>query len=747
MSHRATVTSFLTVLPLLLAGCGGGHVSPADLVLRNGQVVTMDPNDPAGQGIAVSADTIVAVGSNEEMQRYIGPDTKVIDLHGHLAIPGFIESHGHFMGLGESLTELKLMGVPTWQQIVSMVAEAAKNAKPGAWIQGRGWHQEKWTRSPGRMVKGFQTNDLLNEAAPNNPVILEHASGHALIANDAALRLAGIGPSTPNPPGGEIIKDAHGRPTGILVDDAQELVRKALDKSLAKRSPEEVQADFRREVRLATQNALANGVTTFQDMGETYATIDAIKKIVDEGDMPLRLYILVSQQEVHPDNVDSLIGHRMIDYGNGHLTVRGIGEIISDGALGSRSAWMLKPYSDDPGNTGINVTPMSRIKQIAEIGLAHGFQISVHAIGDRANHETLDLYQSIFQEHHVEGDTLRWRIEHAQHLEPSDIPRFGELGVVASMQGIHACSDAPYVIQRLGYKRAKEGAYVWQSLWKTGAVVTNGTDVPVEAISPIASFHCSVTRDAVGTDSAFFPAQRLTRMQALKTYTVNGAYVAFQEKEKGSLEPGKYADITVLSRNIMTVSPDSILGTKVLYTIVGGKVVYRNEAAGAEAAVSAAGTQEEEPSMTLRISSSAFAEGGAIPAKYTCSGTATIPPLTWSGVPDDAGSLALIVDDPDAPGGTFVHWVVYGISPKVTGIPEGGPAPAGSVGGTNSTGKTGYFGPCPPKGHGPHHYHFKLFALDRSFSPAPGATEAVLAKAMQGHVLAEGETVGMFGRN
>ncbi|HEX5178116.1 MAG TPA: amidohydrolase [Gemmatimonadaceae bacterium] len=534
----------------------------------------MDSTHASAEALAITAGRITAVGSDADVQRYVGPNTKVIDLGGHLAIPGFIESHGHFTGLGMALTELDLMGVPSWQDIATMVGNAARTAKPGAWIRGHGWHQEKWNRSPGRVVKGFETNDLINQAAPNNPVILEHASGHALIANDVALRLAGITSSTPNPPGGEIIKDPSGRPTGILVDGAQSLIRDALDKNLSARSPEDAEAEFRRQVHLATQNALANGVTSFQDMGESFATIDAIKKMVDAGDMPLRLYILVDGEEVRPDDVDSLVAHRMIDYGNGHLTVRAIGEITADGALGSRSAWMLAPYDDDPTNTGLNVTSMARIKQIAEIGIAHGFQISVHAIGDRANRETLDLYQSLFAEHHVKSDTLRWRIEHAQHLNPADIPRFGRMGVVASMQGIHACSDAPYVIPRLGVQRAKEGAYVWQSLWKTGAVVTNGTDVPVEEISPIASFHCSVTRDVVGTDSAFFPEQKLSREQALKTYTVNGAYVAFQEHEKGALAPGMDADVVVLSRDIMRTAPDSILGTKVLYTIVGGKVEY-----------------------------------------------------------------------------------------------------------------------------------------------------------------------------
>ncbi|HKO15040.1 MAG TPA: amidohydrolase [Gemmatimonadaceae bacterium] len=582
---RRSALALLAVLACTLAGCSPKHAdataAPADLVLRNGRVVTMDSTNAQGQAVAITGDRITAVGSDGDIQQYVGPNTRVIDLHGQLAIPGFNESHGHFMGLGASLGQLKLMGVPSWQDIAAMVASAAKTAKPGALIQGRGWHQEKWNRSPGRVVKGFQTNDLINQAAPHNPVVLGHASGHALIANDVALKLAGIGPNTPNPPGGEIIKDASGKPTGVLVDGAQGLIRRALAKSLAQRTPQEQEADFRTDVHRAIQNALENGVTTFQDMGESFATIDGIKRMVDEGDVPLRLYILVDQGEVRPDNVAALVAHRMIDYGHGHLTVRAIGEITADGALGSRSAWMLKPYDDDPTNTGLNVTTMARIRQIAEIGLAHGYQISVHAIGDRANRETLDTYQRIFNEHHVKSDTLRWRIEHAQHLNPSDIPRFGQMGVVASMQAIHQCSDAPYVLPRLGRQRAAEGAYVWQKLWKTGAVVTNGTDVPVEDISPIASFHCSVTRYRVGTDSAFFPDQRLSREQALQTYTTNGAYVAFQERENGSLTPGKWADITVLSRDIMTVPPDSILGTKVLYTIVGGKVVYTAPGAGA----------------------------------------------------------------------------------------------------------------------------------------------------------------------
>ncbi len=574
MTRRApTLLAAALLGAVTLTACGPG-VAPADLVLQNGKVVTMNPDQPEAQAIAMAGDSIVAVGSNDDIAPYVGSATQVIDLEGKLVVPGLIESHGHFMGLGSSLTQLDLMGTRTWQQIVDMVAAAVADAEPGEWILGRGWHQEKWDESPGRVVAGFQTNDLLNQVAPDNPVLLTHASGHASIANAAALEAAGIGPSTPSPSGGEIIKDASGRPTGILVDAASGLVGRARSRAQADRTPEQVEADFREQVQLAAQEALANGVTSFQDQGASLRTVDGLKAMADEGVLPIRLYILVSQGEVRPDNEEALAAHRMVDYADGHLTVRAIGEVTADGALGSRSAWMLEPYSDDASSTGLEVTQMSRIKEIAEIGLRNGYQIAVHAIGDRANRETLDVYQQVFQEEGVDGDTLRWRIEHSQHLNPTDIPRFAELGVIASMQGIHACSDAPYVTPRLGEQRAREGAYKWKTLWDLGVVVTNGTDVPVENIDPMASFHCTVTREMVGTDSTFYPDEALTRDQALKTYTLNGAYAAFEEDEKGSLEPGKLADAVVLSRDIMTVPAEEILDTQVVYTILGGEVVY-----------------------------------------------------------------------------------------------------------------------------------------------------------------------------
>jgi predicted amidohydrolase YtcJ len=569
----------LSFLLLSVAACQPS-TPVADLVLRGGKVVTMDSNHPQAEALAVVGDTVAAVGTDDEIATWVGEGTRVIDLQGAFVVPGFIESHGHFMGLGSSLQQIDLMETRTWTEIVDLVRAAAAEAEPGAWIQGRGWHQEKWDQAPARIVAGFQTNDLLNEAAPNNPVLLTHASGHASIANDAALRAAGVDASTSSPSGGQIIKDAEGRPTGILVDAAESLVGRALSQARADRTPEQVEANFREQVRLAAQEALSKGVTSFQDMGASLETVDGIKEIADEGGLPLRLYILVDQGEVTPENEQALAAHRMVDHADGHLTVRAIGEVTADGALGSRSAWMLQPYSDDAESTGLNVTSMERIAEIAEIGLRNGFQIATHAIGDRANRETLDLYERIFQEQGVDGDTLRWRIEHAQHLNPVDIPRFSELGVIASMQAIHACSDAPYVGPRLADQRSQEGAYVWKSLWGIGAIVTNGTDVPVENIDPFASYHCTVTRAMVGSDELFYPDQALTREQALQTYTTNGAYAAFEERQKGKLAPGMLADLAVLSRDITTVPPEEILGTEALYTVVGGEVVYERDGGG-----------------------------------------------------------------------------------------------------------------------------------------------------------------------
>jgi predicted amidohydrolase YtcJ len=527
----------------------------ADLVLRNGKIVTLDAAKPQVEAIAITAGKVVAVGSNAQIAREIQPSTKVIDLNGRLAIPGFIEGHGHFMGLGESKMMLNLRDAKNWEQIVAMVAAAAKEAKPGEWIVGRGWHQEKWDARPSPNVNGFPVNTTLNAVSPNNPVFLEHVSGHAAFVNDAALKKAGITRDTPNPPGGDITKDSSGRPIGLLNERAQGLVKVERDGQAEK------------AIDLAAEECISKGITTFEDAGSPVDVIDRLKKRAGDGTLPLRMWVMLRV----PNTViaEQAAKIRVIGYGDNHFTVRAIKKQI-DGALGSRGAWLLEPYSDLPSTSGLATETPEEIERTAKLALANGYQLCVHAIGDRANREVLNVYEKT-----LSGKTdLRWRIEHAQHIDPADIPRFAKLGVFAMMQGIHCTSDAPMVIPRLGAKRAEEGAYVWQSLMKAGAHVGNGTDAPVEDVSPIASYYASVTRLAKD-GKVFYPAQKMSRMEALRSYTVENAYAAFEENLKGVLKVGMLGDVTVLSQDILTVPDDRILKTEVEYTIVGGKVVYQ----------------------------------------------------------------------------------------------------------------------------------------------------------------------------
>ncbi len=540
---------------------------PADLVLTNGRVVTVEDAMPEAQAVAVRGDRIVALGTSADIARYAGPSTRIIDLRGQLAIPGFIESHGHFNGVGAAELQLKLMKTTSWEEIVSMVAGAVKTAKPGQWIYGRGWHQEKWTSRPSPNVEGFPTHASLDAVSPNNPVILTHASGHASFANGKALEVSGITRTTPDPPGGDIIRDASGEPTGLLRERASGLIRGGTGEP--RPAPAYQLARARKMLELASQEVLSKGVTTFQDAGSSFADVDVMKTMVDEGRMGVRLWVMIRQPNALLEQ--NLAKYRMVDYGNGHLTVRAIKHSI-DGALGSRGAWLLEPYSDKLDSVGLNTTSTEIVSVTARLALQHGYQLCVHAIGDRANREALDLFEQTFRTNPDKKD-LRWRVEHAQHLSAQDIPRFGKLGVIAAMQGVHATSDAPYVTARLGARRAEEGAYVWQKLMKTGAVVSNGTDAPVEDVDPIASYYATVSR-RLPDGSVFHADQRMSRMDALKSYTINGAYAGFDEGTRGSLKVGKYADIVVLSKDILTVPEDQIPTAQVTYTIVGGTVVY-----------------------------------------------------------------------------------------------------------------------------------------------------------------------------
>ena len=565
---RAMPLLCVTSLMVLFA-CGGDATVMADMVLVNGTIVTVDPTLPEAEAIAVRGDRIIAVGSTDEIETLVGGATRVIDLGGRLAIPGFIEGHGHYTSLGESMMILDLTQAATWDEIVSMVAEAVQNTPRGEWIRGRGWHQEKWIEAPDVTVDGVPVHAKLSAASPDNPVVLGHSSGHAAFVNERAMTIADIDAGTPDPVGGTIVRDASGDATGLLRENADALVYDVVEQVLTGRSEAERRAEFDRQVALAGQEALSKGVTSFHDAGSSLETIDGLRRLAEEGRLPVRLYVMV-RFESNESMRQNLESYRMVGYGDNHLTVRAIKRQI-DGALGSHGAWLLEPYEDMPSSTGLAVEAPDDIEGSARIAADFDFQLNTHAIGDRANREMLDIYERTFGESGAAD--RRWRIEHAQHVHPDDVQRFASLGIIASMQGVHATSDAPWVYARLGADRAESGAYLWRSFLDAGVVVTNGTDVPVEDISPVASFFSSVVRqDRDGND--FFPGQRMTRIEALESYTINNAVAAFEEDLKGSLTVGKLADITVLDRDIMTVPEAEIAGALVDLTIVGGVVRF-----------------------------------------------------------------------------------------------------------------------------------------------------------------------------
>jgi len=552
MTARLRLAAIALVGVAVAASCATPPVEHADLVLRNGTIVTVDDLIPEVDALAVRGDRIVAVGD----------ETQVIDLDGRLAIPGFIEGHGHFLGIGDATLQLDLRGATSWADVVALVEDAAARARPGELIRGRGWHQDKWDPPPSPSVEGLPLHDALSAVSPVNPVLLRHASGHATLANQKAMELAGITADTPDPSGGEIVRDAAGNAIGAFRETAAGLL------SAARRDA--TPGVPRRRAELAVRELLENGITSFQDAGASFAAVDLYKDMVEDGSLGVRLWVMLRASNTQL--AARLADYRIIGFGDDRLTVRAIKHQI-DGALGSHGAWLLEPYADLSDSAGLNTTPIETIEETARLALEHGFQLCVHAIGDRANRETLDLFERAFRAT-LGAQDLRWRIEHAQHLHPDDIPRFAELGVIASMQGKHATSDGSWVPDRLGDRRSEEGAYVWQRLLAAGAVVSNGTDAPVENVSPVASYYATVSRK-LDDGSLFYPDQRLSRLDALRTYTINAAYAAFEEDLKGSLTPGKLADITVLSKNILTVPEEEIPSTEVVYTIVGGRVMYQ----------------------------------------------------------------------------------------------------------------------------------------------------------------------------
>ncbi len=534
---------------------------PATVILTGAIIHTVDANRPTAEAVAIRGDRIVFVGSERGALTYRGNRTRTIDLRGRTVVPGFTDAHAHLAGLGDRLSILDLMGTTSYTQIVDMVRARTREVAAASWIRGRGWDQNDWadTRLP--------NNRELSAASPNNPVALRRVDGHALLVNARALEIAGISRDTPDPEGGRIVRDEAGGVTGVLVDRAMGLVNE--------RIPDPSREEQVEAILLAVEECLRWGLTSIHDAGVGPQTIEIYRELASQGRFRLRNYVMIRSDD---ETLASFFrrGPEIGLYDN-HLTIRAI-KISSDGALGSRGAALLEPYSDDPGNRGLVTTPPERIQRVAVEALKNGFQLNVHAIGDRANRLVLDAYEAALEE--VPTADHRFRIEHAQIVHYRDIPRFAELDVIPSMQQTHQMSDMYWAMDRVGWTRV-QGAYAWRSFMERGLPIVSGTDFPVEPVNPFRTFLAAITRqDEEGwPGGGWFPGQKMSREEALKSMTIWAAYGAFEEDRKGSITPGKLADLTVLSQDIMSIAPDRILDTQVEMTILGGEIVYTSSEA------------------------------------------------------------------------------------------------------------------------------------------------------------------------
>lgn len=528
----------------------------ADVVVTNARIYTADVNRPVAEALAVRAGRITFVGSNRGALALAGPRTERIDANGNTVIPGMVDAHAHLLNLGLALRTVDLVGTRSYEEVIARVVERAKAARPGEWIRGRGWDQNDWADTR------FPTHQALSRAVPNNPVYLTRVDGHASLVNAKALELAGVTAATPDPAVGRFIRDSSGNPTGVLVDAAQGTVGRVI--------PAASRAELREQTLAAIAETSRWGLTGIHDAGVGPEGIAVYEELAKEGRYNLRNYVMIRAGD---SVLDAFMrrGPQKALY-DGRIWIRSI-KITADGALGSRGAALLEPYSDDPGNIGL-MGSAEMLKNVAVRALKAGFQVNVHAIGDRANRMVLDQFEAALRE--VPTPDHRFRIEHAQILSYQDIPRFAELDVIPSMQGSHQTSDMYWAPNRLGTARLG-GAYAWRSLLNTGVVIPNGSDFPVEAVNPLISFHAFITRQDAENYPAggWMPEQRTTRQEALFSITLWPAYASFMESESGTLTAGKYADFVVLDRDIMTVAPEQVLGTRVLRTVLGGTTIYR----------------------------------------------------------------------------------------------------------------------------------------------------------------------------
>jgi predicted amidohydrolase YtcJ len=552
-------------LLLCAAACSSSSTAGnPDLIVTAQHIYTADSTHPTVEAFAVRDGRFVFVGGRDSALAMRGPATRVLDLGEGVVLPGLADAHAHLVDLGFSLQSVDLRGVDSYDEVVRRVAERAKAVPAGRWISGYGWDQNRW---PG---KRFPTSAALDTAVPDHPVLLDRIDGHAVLANRAAMDAAGITAKVRDPDGGRIERLPGGAPSGVFVDNAMALVRRAV--------PAPTGDEIRSALIAAAHDVNRWGLVSIQDMGEPASNIEQIEALARDGKLPVRTYVMVADDSADLAHYFAR-GPQSALYG-GHVWIRGI-KLYADGALGSRGAALLAPYADDPGNRGLLVSSEQHLEQRTEDALRHGFQVSTHAIGDRGNRNALDAYEAALTA--VPTSDARLRVEHAQVLSPADIPRFAKLGVIPSMQASHQTSDMRWAEDRLGPERVK-GAYAWRSLLETGVIVPNGTDFPVEQVNPFITFQSAVTRqDSTGYPAGgWYPDQRMTRDEALKSMTIWPAHAAFQDSVMGSITTGKYADFTVLSQDIMTVPAEQIIRTDVVATYLGGHPVYQASTAGAD---------------------------------------------------------------------------------------------------------------------------------------------------------------------
>lgn len=553
-------TGLVLLFCWFVASCGTSQ-SPAEVVILNGSIYTGNDLDPQAEALAVTGERIVFVGSEEEVQGYVGADTQVIDLEGNAAFPGFTDSHYHLSGVGSRERTLNLEGTSSLADFLVRLAAVIESREPGQWVTGRGWIEAQWPEPV------FPTRRDLDTVSPDNPVYLVRADGHGGVANSEAIRIAGVTASTLTPFGGEILKDSDGLLHGMFLDAAQALIGDHI--------PSTTESDQVSNLEVGIRTALREGWTSVHIPGGSLADLERLKRLYESGSAKLRVYYAVRGPGLDADRLLE-DGAQIGLYGN-RLTVRSI-KVTVDGALGSRGAWLLAPYADYDGE-GFPTQDFDQVQAMVEVGLRRGVQVMIHAIGDRANREVIDMYERAQEEVPAEERTVsdpRLRIEHAQILHADDIPRLSEVGIIASMEPSHAITDLHFAPSRLGSERLG-GAYAWRDIIDSGVIIAGGSDAPVERGDPRIEFYAAVTRKDLtgfqGTD--WHPEQRVSREEALRMFTIWAAYAAFEEDIRGSLEVGKLADLTVFSSNIMTVPEEEILGAETVMTIVGGEVVYR----------------------------------------------------------------------------------------------------------------------------------------------------------------------------